>query len=70
LGLARPTKAGLTVDASCLPPFEVALHIIGFVKGLQAERDAELCSTICSAATTPGEGLEGEGKLEAPPEGK
>ena len=70
LGLARPTKAGLTVDASCLPPFEVALQIIGFVKGLQAERDAELCSTICSAATTPGEGLEGEGKLEAPPEGK
>ncbi|KAK3299947.1 uncharacterized protein B0H64DRAFT_3113 [Chaetomium fimeti] len=72
LGLARPTKAGLTVDASCLPPFEVALEIIAFVKGLQAERDAELCSSACSVATTPGEGLESEGKLEAPgvPEGK
>ncbi|KAH6853331.1 hypothetical protein B0I37DRAFT_348794 [Chaetomium sp. MPI-CAGE-AT-0009] len=66
LGLARPTKAGLTVDASCRPPFDVALQIIGFVKGLQEERDAELCSNACSAVTAPGEALESEGKLEAP----
>jgi hypothetical protein len=66
VGLARPTKAGLTVDASCRPPFDVALQIIGFVKGLQAERDAELCSNACSAVTTPGEALGSEGKLEAP----
>ncbi|EAQ93699.1 predicted protein [Chaetomium globosum CBS 148.51] len=66
LGLARPTKAGLTVDASCLPPFEVALQIIEFVKGLQAEKDAELCSSICSAATAPAEGPEGGGKRDQP----
>jgi hypothetical protein len=61
LGLARPVKAGLTVDVTCVPAFEAALQIVEFVKGLEAERDAELCS---SAATTPA--LETERKLEAP----
>ncbi|KAK4041576.1 hypothetical protein C8A01DRAFT_14717 [Parachaetomium inaequale] len=62
LGLARPVKAGLTVDVTCVPAFEAALQIVEFVKGLEAERDAELCSSGGSAATTPAQ--ESERKLE------
>jgi hypothetical protein len=44
----------LTVDVTSVSVFEAALQIVGFVKGLEAERDAELCSTAGgSTATTP-----------------
>jgi hypothetical protein len=54
-----PVKAGLTVDVTCLPAFEAALQIVEYVRTLEAERDAELCSPGTSAGTTPGDSLEG-----------
>ncbi|KAK4116694.1 hypothetical protein N656DRAFT_775011 [Canariomyces notabilis] len=56
IGLAAPARAAgsLTVDVTSVSVFEAALQIVGFVKGLEAERDAELCSTAGgSTATTP-----------------
>ncbi|KAL2165569.1 hypothetical protein VTH06DRAFT_871 [Thermothelomyces fergusii] len=44
LGPARPAgpRWTLTVDVTCAPAFEAALQIVEFVKGLEAEREAEL----------------------------
>lgn len=53
-GLAMPIKAGLTIDVTRVPAFEAALQIVEFVRGLEVERDVELCSGDSSAATTPG----------------
>ncbi|KAK4231226.1 hypothetical protein QBC38DRAFT_355228 [Podospora fimiseda] len=59
--LAMPMQEGLTVDVTCSPAFEAALQIVGFVKGCVAERDAELCSTSSSSATTtPTDSCKGE----------
>jgi hypothetical protein len=56
--LAMPVKAGLTVDVTSLPAFEAALQIVEFVRAMEAERDAELCSPGASAVTTTGDSVE------------
>ncbi|KAK4129655.1 hypothetical protein N657DRAFT_697619 [Parathielavia appendiculata] len=56
--LAMPGKAGLTVDVTSLPAFEAALQIVEFVRTLEAERDAELCSSRDGLAIPPGRSLE------------
>jgi hypothetical protein len=44
-GLATPMSTkGLTMDVTSVTPFEAALQIVEFVRGLQAELDAELSS--------------------------
>ncbi|SPQ17786.1 8a22e652-6387-4cf0-a719-485501e9d362 [Thermothielavioides terrestris] len=53
-GLAAPMNAGLTVDVTRVAAFEAALQIVEYVKGLEAEREAELCSAGGSPASTPG----------------
>jgi hypothetical protein len=59
--LAAPLHAGLTVDVTSASAFEAALQIVEFVKGLEIERDTELCSSRGgSAATTPDESVESE----------
>lgn len=48
-GLAAPVHAGLTVDVTCASAFEAALQIVEFVRGLEVERDTELCSSGSAA---------------------
>ncbi|KAL2167445.1 hypothetical protein VTG60DRAFT_1243 [Thermothelomyces hinnuleus] len=53
--LARPAGPGLTVDVTSVPAFEAALQIVEFVKGLEAEREAELYKDGGGGAARPGD---------------
>lgn len=69
--LTAPVTAWLTVDVTCVPPFEAALQIVEFVRALEVERDIQLCSGGGSAARTPGQGLEMEEEwTPLPPRGE
>ncbi|KAK4241822.1 hypothetical protein C8A03DRAFT_11972 [Achaetomium macrosporum] len=59
-GLAMPMSKGLTVDITCVTPFEAALQIVEFVRGLQAEWDAELCTRGEGTESAPADSLECE----------
>ncbi|KAK4136842.1 hypothetical protein BT67DRAFT_488666 [Trichocladium antarcticum] len=64
--LAAPLHAGLTVDVTSASAFEAVLRIVEFVRGLEAERDMELCGSGGSRdGTTPVGGLLGEGERNA-----
>lgn len=56
-------EGALTVDMTSVPAPEAALRIVEFVRGLEAERDADMCCSSSSsaggsAATTPRAGLD------------